>query len=328
MQFKHVIITLKSVFIGLLFVPLIAAAQNYPTRPIKIIAPFPPGGTSDLLSRIIAQRLGDSLGQTIIVENKPGANGTIGFEAAAKSPADGYTLLLGTSSIILNNQYLYKTLPYDWFKDFAPISMLGIAGQVLVINPNSPIPIKNMKDLISFAKANPGQINYGAGAKGNTAHLTAEKFKAAAGIDLVHIPYKGNGQATAALVGNEVQLVFSDMAPAIPFITTKKLTPLAVTSLQRSISLPDVPTMVELGFPGFEASVWWALVAQKGVPAPIIQKLNAALEKVMASTEVQESYLRLGVTPLYSTPGKVNEIVRKEMKTAGDQIKKLNIPKE
>jgi hypothetical protein len=206
--------------------------------------------------------------------------------------------------------------------------MLGIAGQVLVINPNSPIPIKTMKDLIAFAKANPGQINYGAGAKGNTAHLTAEKFKAAAGIDLVHIPYKGNGQATAALVGGEVQLVFSDMAPAIPFITTKKLTPLAVTSLQRSVSLPDVPTMVELGFPGFESSVWWALIAQKGVPEPIIQKLNAALEKVMASPEVQESYLKLGVTPLYSSPGKVNEIVRKEMKAAGDQIKKLNIPKE
>jgi tripartite-type tricarboxylate transporter receptor subunit TctC len=315
-------------FFALLFVPLIAAAQNYPTRSIKIIAPFPPGGTSDLLSRIIAQRLGDALGQTIIVENKPGANGTIGFDAAAKSPADGYTLLLGTSSIILNNQFLYKSLPYDWFKDFSPISMIGIAGQVLVINPNSPIPIKTMKDLISFAKSNPGQINYGAGAKGNTAHLSAEKFKAAAGIDLVHIPYKGNGQATAALVGGEVQLVFSDMAPAIPFITTKKLTPLAVTSLQRSVSLPDVPTMVELGFPGFEASVWWTLVTQKGVPEPIIQKINLALEKVMASPEVQESYLRLGVTPLYSTPGKVNEIVRKEAKLAGNLIKKLNIPKE
>ena len=328
MQFRHAIITLKSVFIGLLLVPLIAAAQNYPTHAMKIIAPFPPGGTSDLLSRIIAQKLGDSLGQSIIVENKPGANGTIGFEAASKSPADGYTLLLATSSIVLNNQFLYKKLPYEWFQDFTPISMLGIAGQVLVINANSPIPIKTMKDLIAFAKANPGQINYGAGAKGNTAHLTAEKFKAAAGIDLVHIPYKGNGQATAALVGGEVQLVFSDMAPAIPFITTKKLTPLAVTSLQRSVSLPDVPTMVELGFPGFESSVWWALIAQKGVPEPIIQKLNAALEKVMASPEVQESYLKLGVTPLYSSPGKVNEIVRKEMKAAGDQIKKLNIPKE
>ena len=328
MQFKYVLTVLRSMFFALLFVPLIAAAQNYPTRSIKIIAPFPPGGTSDLLSRIIAQRLGDSLGQTIIVENRPGANGTIGFDAAAKSPADGYTLLLGTSSIILNNQFLYKSLPYDWFKDFSPISMIGIAGQVLVVNPNSPLPIKSMKDLISFAKSNPGQINYGAGANGNTAHLSAEKFKAAAGIDLVHIPYKGNGQATAALVGGEVQLVFSDMAPAIPFITTKKLTPLAVTSLQRSVSLPDVPTMVELGFPGFEASVWWTLVTQKGVPEPIIQRLNSALEKVMASAEVQESYLRLGVTPLYSTPGKVNEIVRKEAKLAGDLIKRLNIPKE
>jgi tripartite-type tricarboxylate transporter receptor subunit TctC len=197
-----------------------------------------------------------------------------------------------------------------------------------VINPSASIPIKNIKDLVAFAKANPGQINYGAGAKGNTAHLTSEKFKSVAGINVVHIPYKGNGQATAALVAGEVQFVFSDMAPAIPFISAKKLTPLAVTSLQRSISLPDVPTMVELGYPGFEASVWWALVTQKGVPEPIIQKLNGALEKVMASPEIQESYLKLGVTPLYSSSAKVNEIVRKEVKAAGDQINKLNIPKE
>lgn len=328
MQYKHAINALRSVILALLFVPLIAVAQNYPSRSIKIIAPFPPGGTSDLLSRIIAQRLGDALGQTIIVENKPGANGTIGFEAAAKSPADGYTLLLATSSIVLNNPFLYKKLPYDWFKDFSPISMVGTASQVLVINPSSPIPIKTINDLVSFAKANPGQINYGAGAKGNTAQLTSEKFKTVAGIDVAHIPYKGNGQATAALVAGEVQFVFSDMAPAIPFITSKKLTPLAVTSLQRSISLPDVPTMVELGFPGFEAVVWWALVAQKGTPESIIQKINAALEKVMSSADVKESYFKLGVTPLYSAPAKVNEITRKDLKAAGDQIKKLNIPKE
>jgi len=328
MRFKLAINTFRSAIVALLFIPLIAAAQNYPNHALKIIAPFPPGGTSDLISRLIAQKLGDALGQTIIVENKPGANGTIGFDAAAKAPADGYTLLLATSSIVLNNQFLYKSLPYDWFKDFSPISMLGIAGQVLVINPNAAIPIKNIKDLVAFAKANPGQINYGAGAKGNTAHLTAEKFKSAAGINIVHIPYKGNGQATAALVSGEVQFVFSDMAPAIPFIAAKKLTPLAVTSLQRSTSLPDVPTMVELGYPGFESSVWWALITQKGVPEAIIQKLNASLEKVMASPEVQESYLKLGVTPLYSSPAKVNEIVRKEMKAAGEQINKLNIPKE
>lgn len=144
----------------------------------------------------------------------------------------------------------------------------------------------------------------------------------------MHIPYKGNAQATAALVSGEVQFVFSDMAPALPFISAKKLTPLAVTSLQRSSSLPDVPTMVELGYPGFESSVWWALITQKGVPDSIIQKLNAALEKIMSSPEVQESYLKLGVTPLYSSSTKVNEIVRKEMKAAGDQINKLNIPKE
>lgn len=317
---------LKSAIFALLLTPLFATAQNYPSHSMKIIAPFPPGGTSDLISRIIAQRLGDALGQTIIVENKPGANGTIGLEAAAKSPADGYTLLLSTSSIILNNQFLYKKLSYDWYRDFSPISMVGIAGQVLVVNPSSPA--KTVGELVALAKANPGQINYGAGAKGNTAHLAAEKFKSAAGIDIVHIPYKGNGQATVALVAGEVQFVFSDMAPALPFITSKKLTPLAVTSLQRSNVLPDVPTMVELGYPNFESVVWWTLVAQKGVPKPIIQKLNSSLEKIMSSPEVKDSFLKLGVTPLYSTPDKVNEIAKKESIAAGEQINKLNLPKE
>lgn len=317
---------LKSAIFALLLTPLFATAQNYPSHSMKIIAPFPPGGTSDLISRIIAQRLGDALGQTIIVENKPGANGTIGLEAAAKSPADGYTLLLSTSSIILNNQFLYKKLSYDWYRDFSPISMVGIAGQVLVVNPSSPA--KTVGELVALAKANPGQINYGAGAKGNTAHLAAEKFKSAAGIDIVHIPYKGNGQATVALVAGEVQFVFSDMAPALPFITSKKLTPLAVTSLQRSNVLPDVPTMVELGYPNFESVVWWTLVAQKGVPKPIIQKLNSSLEKIMSSPEVKDSFLKLGVSPLYSTPDKVNEIAKKESIAAGEQINKLNLPKE
>jgi tripartite-type tricarboxylate transporter receptor subunit TctC len=326
MQLKPSFTALKHSLVALLLVPLIAIAQSYPNLAMKMIAPFPPGGTSDLLSRIIAQKLGDSLGQSIIVENKPGANGTIGLEAAAKSPADGYTLLLSTSSIILNNQFLYKKLGYDWYKDFAPISMVGIAGQVLVVNPNSPA--KTVSELVALAKAKPGEINYGAGAKGNTAQLAAEKFASAANIDITHIPYKGNGQATAALVGGEVQLVFSDMAPALPFINTKKLTPLAVTTAQRSISLPDVPTMVELGYPNFESVVWWTLVAQKGVPEPIIQKLNAALEKIMNSPEVKESYLKLGVTPLFSTPGRVNEIARRDSVAAGEQIKRLNIPKE
>lgn len=326
MQRKLSSTKIRSSLIALLFLPLVAIAQNYPNHAMKIIAPFPPGGTSDLVSRIIAQKLGDTLGQSIIVENKPGANGTIGLEAAAKSPADGYTLLMSTSSIVLNNQFLYKKLGYDWYKDFAPISMVAIAGQVLVVNPNSPA--KTVSELVALAKSKPGEINYGAAAKGNTAHLAAEKFAAASGIDITHIPYKGNGQATAALVAGEVQLVFSDMAPALPFINTKKLTPLAVTTTQRSPSLPDIPTMIELGYPNFESVVWWTLVTQKGVPEPIVQKLNTSLEKIMNSPDVKDSFLKLGVTPLFSAPGKVNEIVKRDSVAAGEQIKKLNIPRE
>ena len=326
MNFKLNLSILKSTLIGLLFIPFIALAQNYPTQTIKIIAPFPPGGTSDLLSRIIAQRLSDALGQSVIVENKPGANGTIGIDAAAKAPADGYTLLLSTSGIILNNPFLYDKLSYDWLRDFSPISLLGTASQVLVVNPNSPA--KKLSDLVALIKANPGKINYGSGGKGNTAHLTTEKFKTTAGLDIVHIPYKGNAQATVALVSGEVQLVFSDIAPALPFINGKKLTPLAVTSLQRMSSLPDVPTMAEQGFSNFESSIWWALSTQKGVPEPIIQKINGALQKIMGSNEVKEAYLKLGITPLYSSSERVNEIVRRDSPAAGEQIKKLNLAKD
>ncbi len=326
MQLNNKTVIFRSVLAALLFLPLISIAQSYPNRPMKIIAPFPAGGTSDLISRIVAQRLGESLGQSIIVENRPGANGTIGLDAAAKSPADGYTLLICSNGVVLNSPLLYNKLSYDWFRDFSPISMIGIAGQVLVINPNSPA--KTVGELVALAKAKPGEINYGSGGKANTSHLAAEKFKSAAGIDIVHIPYKGNAAATTALVAGEVQLVFSDMAPALPFIANKKLNPLAVTSLQRSTSLPDVPTMAELGFANFESVVWWTLVTQKGVPEPIIQKLNSSLEKIMNSAEVKDSFLRLGVAPLYSSPEKVTEIAKRDSVGAAEQIKKLNLPKE
>ena len=326
MQLNNKTVIFRSVLAALLFLPLLSIAQSYPNRPMKIIAPFPAGGTSDLISRIVAQRLGESLGQSIIVENRPGANGTIGLDAAAKSPADGYTLLICSNGVVLNSPLLYNKLSYDWFRDFSPISMIGIAGQVLVINPNSPA--KTVGELVALAKAKPGEINYGSGGKANTSHLAAEKFKSAAGIDIVHIPYKGNAAATTALVAGEVQLVFSDMAPALPFIANKKLNPLAVTSLQRSTSLPDVPTMAELGFANFESVVWWTLVTQKGVPEPIIQKLNSSLEKIMNSAEVKDSFLSLGVAPLYSSPEKVTEIAKRDSVGAAEQIKKLNLPKE
>jgi tripartite-type tricarboxylate transporter receptor subunit TctC len=235
-------------------------------------------------------------------------------------------LLICSNGVVLNSPFLYNKLNYDWFKDFAAISMVGIAGQILVVNPSSPA--KTVAELVALAKAKPGQINYGSGGKANASHLAAEKFRSAAGIDIVHIPYKGNGAATTALVSGEVQLVFSDMAPALPFINSKKLLPLAVTTLQRSSSLPEVPTMAEIGYPNFESVVWWTLVTQKGVPEPIIQKLNSALEKIMTSAEVKDSFLKLGVTPLYSSPERVNEIARRDLVVAGDLIKKLNIPKE
>ena len=326
MKFKRITNLVKAVLLTLVLLPFFASAQNYPSRPIKIIAPFPAGGTSDLIGRIVAQRLGEELGQTIVIENRPGANGTIGLEAGARAVPDGYTLMIASSGIILNNPSFYNKLSYDWLKDFQPITFLGIASQVLVVNPS--FSAKTLAELVELAKAKPDVLNFGSGGKGNTAHLAAEKFKLAAGLNITHIPYKGNGQATAALVAGEVQMVFSDSAPALPFISSKKLIPLAVTSLQRSKFLPDVPTMAEQGFPNFESVVWWTISAPTGVPEPIMKKLHASLAKVMVLPEVEDAFGRLGVATMFSAPEKVNELVRKELVVMGNLIKRLNIPKE
>ena len=300
--------------------------QSYPNRPIKFIAPFPPGGTSDVLGRLIAQKLSEGLGQPVIVENRPGASGNIGHEMAAKASADGYTLLLSNSSTVVNNPFLYKQMPFDWYKDFTPISMVAIAGQVLVVNPS--VPAKNLTELTALVRANPGKYNFGSGGKGIQSHISGEMYKNAANVDIVHIPYKGTGVAVADAVAGQIQMVFSDMAPAVPFIKSNKLRALAVTSLQRSSTLPDVPTMAELGYPGFEASVWWSIVGPKGLPTPIVERVNLELSKIMVTIEIKESFEKLGVTPLYSKPDAIFEKSRAESPIIGEVMRKAGIEKE
>ena len=305
----------------------IANAQStYPNRPIKFIAPFPPGGTSDVLGRIMAQKLSDALGQSVIVENRPGASGNIGHDIAAKSAPDGYTLLLSNSSTVVNNPHLFKQMSFDWYKDFSPISLVAIAGQVLVVHPS--VPVKSVSELTALAKSKPGQLNFGSGGKGIQSHITGEMYKTAANVDIVHIPYKGTGVAVADLVAGQIHMVFSDMAPAVPFIKANKLRALAVTSPQRSTTLPELPTMIELGFPNFEAAVWWSIVTPKGVPNSIIDRINQELGKIMTSQEIKDSFEKLGVTPLYSEPSKVFELSRKESPIIGEILRKAGVEKE
>lgn len=303
-----------------------ALAQNYPSRPIKFIAPFPPGGTSDVLGRLIAQKLSEGLGQPVILENRPGASGNIGHEMAAKASADGYTILLSNSSTVVNNPFLYKQMPFDWYKDFTPISMVAIAGQVLVVNPN--VPAKTLTELTALLKANPGKYNFGSGGKGIQSHISGEMYKAASGVDIVHIPYKGTGVAVADAVAGQIQMVFSDMAPAVPFVKSNKLRALAVTSLQRSSTLPDVPTMAEQGYPGFETSVWWSIVGPKGLPNAIVERINFELSKIMVTQEIKDAFEKLGVSPLYSKPEVVFEKSRAESPIIGEIMKRAGIEKE
>ena len=305
----------------------IAYAQStYPNRPIKFIAPFPPGGTSDVLGRIMAQKLSDALGQSVIVENRPGASGNIGHDIAAKSAPDGYTLLLSNSSTVVNNPHLFKQMSFDWYKDFSPISMVAIAGLVLVVHPS--VPVKSVSELTALAKSKPGQLNFGSGGKGIQSHISGEMYKTAANVDIVHIPYKGTGVAVADLVAGQIHMVFSDMAPAVPFIKANKLRALAVTSPQRSTTLPELPTMIELGFPNFEAANWWSIVTPKGVPNSIIERINQELGKIMTSQEIKDSFEKLGVTPLYSEPNKVFELSRKESPIVGEILRKAGVEKE
>jgi tripartite-type tricarboxylate transporter receptor subunit TctC len=281
------------------------AQSAYPSRPIKFVAPFPPGGSSDVLCRLLGAKLAEGLGQPVAVENRPGAAASIGHEYALKQPPDGYTIVITSSSTMVNNRYLYKQLAFNVFTDFSPISMIASAGQVLVVHPS--VPAKSVKELIALAKSQPGKLNFGSGGKGIQSHISGEMFKAATGVDIVHVPYKGTVQSVADLVAGQVQMVFSDMAPAMPHIRAGRLRPLAVTTRAREAVLPDVPTMIEAGVPGYESGVWWAVLSPKGTPEAIVGRLNAEFGRIVRLPDVQEKYASLGIAPEHSTPAYVFE---------------------
>ena len=302
-----------------------ALAQDaYPTKPVRLIAPFPPGGTTDVMCRLIAQRLSTAFGRQVIVDNRPGAAGSIGHEVAAKAPPDGYTLLLTTKGGLVINPYLYKKLPFDPLHDFALISVVISAGPVLVIHPS--VPARNVQELVALARARPGQLNYGSGGVGTTAHIAGEFIQTITGTKMVHVPYKGGAVALIDLIAGQTDLQFGDMVPSVPHIRAGKVRGLAVTSAQRSKALPEIPTMAQAGVKEEFPSQWWGLAAPRGTPRPIVDRVNAELGRIVKSPEVLERFDSLGVFPEHTTPERMLEIVKAEgppmgrlLKTAGVQ---------
>jgi tripartite-type tricarboxylate transporter receptor subunit TctC len=302
-----------------------ALAQDYPNKPIRLVVPYPPGGGNDTLGRIVAQRLSAALGQQVFVDNRPGAGGNLGTEQVAHAKPDGYTLTLGFVANLAITPHMGK-VNYDPLKDFAPISMVAQGYQILVVNP--ALPVKSVPELVALAKAKPGTLNFASGGNGSPLQLVAELFKIAAGIDMMHIPYKGSSPAAAAVISGETQMVFGGVVSSLPFIKSGRLRALAVTSPRRLESLPDVPTMVELGYPSVVASSWYGLFAPAGTPAAIIQRLSREMTNLGKSPEHREQLVKQSQEAVYSTPEELAQYVKSESEKWGRVIKTAHIEAE
>jgi len=299
-----------------------ALAQAYPAKPVKLIVTYPPGGSSDLMGRVLAQKLAEHWGQQVIVESKPGAAGSIGMEFAARQPADGYTFVIGNFGPVAINPVLSK-LPYDIQRDFVPVSMICTGPNILVVNPATPA--NNVKELVALAKTNPGKLNFGTSGPGSMSHLVGEMFKRVADINIVQVPYKGGVLAVQDLIGGQVQLIFSDALPVMQHIRAGKLRPLAITSKERSPLSPEIPTLAEQGYPELVAVNWWGVLMPTGTPRPIVAKLNADLVKVLADADLKEKYAQLGVEPVSSTPEFFGQFIQTEAARYAKVIKDANI---
>ena len=294
------------------------AQSNYPDKTVRIVVGFSAGGTTDVVARILAKELTEELGQSFVVENKPGAGSNIGVESVVRAPADGYTLLMMavTSAI---NQTLYPKLRFDITKDLTPIALAAKVPNVLVVNPG--VPANTVQELIDYAKKNPGKLNFASSGSGTSIHMAGELFKLETKLDVAHIPYKGSSPAVTDLIGGQVQFMFDNMPSAWPHVQAGKLRALAVTTPTRSPTAPNVPTMQESGFKGFDVSSWFGLMAPAGTPAPIIDKLNAAVLKALAKPDVQKKMQDLGAEPQKTTPAEFGAFIKKEVETWGPVVK-------
>jgi tripartite-type tricarboxylate transporter receptor subunit TctC len=286
-----------------------AAYAQYPNKPLRLVVTFPPGGAPDILARLISEK--SQIGQSIVVDNKPGAGGNIGAENVAKSPADGYTLLMGTVGTNSINGALYSKMPYDMVKDFAPVSLLASTPNLLVVWPG--LPVKNVQELIAYGKANPGKLSFGSPGVGTSIHVSGELMKSMTGIEMTHVPYKGRQFAIPDLLGGQIQLMFDNMPSALPLAKEGKLRALGQTGAKRSPSAPDIPTVAEQGLPGFEATSWFALFVPAGTPKDIIAKINADSVRLFKLPEVAEKLKTLGLDPILSTPEELGKYQQEEI---------------
>ncbi len=300
-----------------------AMAQNYPARPIRMIVGFPPGGGTDVMARIVGQKLSDALGQQVIVENRPGAGGNIAAELTAKAPADGYTLMMGHVAPMAIAPSLYPKLAYDPARDFAPISFVASSPNILVVNPS--VPVKDVRTLIALAKTQPGRLKFASSGAGTIQHLAAESFQQAAGAEMLHVPYKGSGQAVIDLMAGVVDMNFDATPSVINFVKQGKLRALAVTSAKRSALVPDLPTLAESGLTGFDFNTWWGLFAPAGTPRDVVKRLNVEVVKLLALPDVKEKLANVGAEPAGDTPEEFSAFIRTEIVKWGKVIREGHI---
>lgn len=299
-----------------------SAAQVYPTRPVRFIAPFAAGGGSDLIARKLAQKLTDALGQSVVVDNRTGGSGVIGTEIVAKAPPDGHTIMMTTPTFTVNPSLMTK-LPYDNIRDFAPISLIATAPHLLAVHPS--VPAKSVKDVVVLARARPEQLTFSSGSTGGSSHLSGELFNSMARIKMTHVPYRGGGQAVLAIVTGEVSLGFVDLVSMLPHVKSGRVRGIALTSLKRSSVLPDLPTIAESGYPGFQSGIWYGVVAPARTPAEIIARLNSELVKIVRSPDFLDSLRAEGAEAVASTPEYFGDHIKKETARWAKVIKEANI---
>lgn len=305
--------------------PVPAFAQEYPSKPLRLVVPQPPGGPTDIVARLVAQKLSERLGQQVVVDNKPGAGSNIGTEIVAKAPKDGYTLVMATVQHIVN-PFLFTSMPFDPVKDFAPISLMTKAYIVLVVNPD--VPVKNVRELLAYAKATPGGVSWASAGNGGTSHLALELLKVEAGIPATHVPYKGTPPALADVMGGRVPVMFDGVVTSLPQIKAGKLRPLAVASLTRSPLLPDVPTMTEAGVPGFEAVGLAGILAPAGTPSAIVDRLSREIAAILRTPEVKGQLESMGLEVVASTPAEFAAYIEADSRKWGKIIKDAGIKVE
>ncbi|HWI80746.1 tripartite tricarboxylate transporter substrate binding protein [Ramlibacter sp.] len=301
------------------------AAAKYPSRPIKIVVPFAPGGTTDALARLVGQHMTQDWGQAVVIENKPGAGATLGADAVAKAPGDGYTLLMGAAHHTIA-QNVYAKVPYHFGRDFAPVTVVAMVPNMVVVNAN--VPARTIQEFIALAKSQPGKLNYGSAGAGTAHHLIGEMFKLRAGVDLVHVPYKGSSPAVADLLSGQVQLMFDTVTSGLPQVKAGKTRALAVTTAKRSSALPDVPSLSETVLPGFDVGTWFGILAPAATPPDIVNKLNAEIVKIINTPEVRKQMLEMGSEPVGNTPAQMAAQIKTELDAFGAVVKQIKLTVE